>query len=424
MPKVSVIMPVFNVERFLKTAIDSILNQSFKDFELILINDCSTDNSEEIINSYDDSRIKCLTNRYNKGVSYSFNKGLEYAKGEYIARADSDDIYDVDRLKEQVEILDQFPNVNICSSDLQVVNEDEMFLEFWKYKNNNDFLKAQLLFNAPIANPTLMFRRSIFENLKYDESLKRAEDYDFYLRLGEDFKVFNIAKPLMKYRRNASSLTSDTIELVRDANKVRMRALEKLNLVPTKREFLIHQLLCGVEVNVLDISGNEIIEWVEKIRVSNLKISYFLQEALEEVLIYRLSNVVSDYAPMNSSIIDSFWNYSLVKNSDLQEYRISFDEKLNKTDNLAIFGTKRMGLYLYSLLKDKNYNIVAFVDNAQEKKNKKINNVPIISQKELYNSELIDTVIVTIVGNHDRNIINDIMKNNNKLKLLSWKDFI
>ncbi|CAM5191010.1 hypothetical protein UACE39S_04176 [Ureibacillus acetophenoni] len=431
MPKISVIMPVYNSEKYLNLAINSILSQTFKDFELIIVNDASTDRSEEIVLSYDDSRIVYLKNNENYGVSYSVNRAIEMAQGEYIARADSDDIYYSERLEQQFEILESYHKINICSFDLELINEEGNNVGSWNYNSDNSYMKAQLLFDSSLPNPALMFRKNLFnKGLRYDTYYRKAEDYELFVRLDDDFTVFHIQKTLMKYRRHKNSLSFDFNNLQTDADKVRKKALMKIGLDPTEPEFYVHQLLCGVSMNNEDKEINilDLINWIERIRTANKEVKYYSIDVLDEILLGKLCNYLERNKTTDVKYWSIFWNYYLVKNSNLPELSLKINkmnEILSTESKIAIFGTGRIGMYLYGLLKKGNYNVISFIDNNEKMLDKKIDFIPIISQKEVKNDNSIDIILVSILGDHDTKIISEIKEiSNKKLEVLSWKKFL
>ena len=183
-------MPAYNAEKYINETIDSILNQSYKDFEFIIINDGSTDRTKEIILSYSDERIVYLENEKNSGIVVTLNKGLEKASGEYIARMDSDDISLVNRLEKQVEFMDKNLDVGVLGTGICVfgdsINDQERV-----FTTNSEQLKAELIFNSCIAHPTVMIRSSILKNnnLNYSEEFAGAEDYHLWWRIAKVSKI-------------------------------------------------------------------------------------------------------------------------------------------------------------------------------------------------------------------------------------------
>ena len=181
-PKISVIMPNYNNELYLREAIESVLNQTFKDFEFIIVDDGSTDKSIEIIQSYNDPRIKIFINEINKGVSYTKNVGLDAAKGEYIIILDSDDICHPERLEKQVKFMDKHPDIGVLGTLCLYFNKDKTLYEVDHFPSDPDFLKALLIYDCSIHQPTVIMRKDVLNrhNLRYDVDIRYGEDYDFW----------------------------------------------------------------------------------------------------------------------------------------------------------------------------------------------------------------------------------------------------
>ena len=214
MPVISVILAVFNSERFIEESIQSVLTQSYSDFELIIINDASTDGTPEIINQIRDSRIILVTNEKNHGLAKNFNKGLDLAKGNFIARMDADDICHRDRFKKQISFFNKNPGVDVCGTWIQFFGHQNRVL---RNPLKHEDIKADLFFINNIIHPSVMFRREKFleNNLRYDENLVILEDYNLWIKAIECKLIFaNIPKVLLKYR-----LLGDNFSLVREGNK-------------------------------------------------------------------------------------------------------------------------------------------------------------------------------------------------------------
>jgi len=202
MMKISVIMPVYNGEKYLKDAIYSVLNQTLTDFEFIIINDCSTDNSFDIINSFSDDRIVVLNNEQNVGVSCSLNKGLDYAAGKYIIRMDCDDICMFERFEVQYNFMEQHDEVDICGTYFEMFGKYRKVIRF---PQSNEKIKAELLIHNCIAHPTVCMRRSFIEqnNIRYNILYISAQDYELWLRIFKFTQFANIPQILLKYRIHA-----------------------------------------------------------------------------------------------------------------------------------------------------------------------------------------------------------------------------
>jgi len=202
-PAVSVIMPVFNGGEFLKESIDSILRQSFKDFEFIIINDGSVDNSLSIIKSTRDKRVRVINHSRNLGIVASLNQGIKAAKGELIARMDADDISLPNRLLIQVKFLKNNPDVGVCGTYAINTKSGKLIKDYTR----NDQLKAKLFFNSPFVHSSVLFRKSLLieNNLSYLESYRYAEDYKLWSQLAQFTNFAVIPKVLLKYRDHAEN---------------------------------------------------------------------------------------------------------------------------------------------------------------------------------------------------------------------------
>ncbi|UPT65615.1 MAG: glycosyltransferase [Sphingobacteriales bacterium JAD_PAG50586_3] len=185
-PLVSVLMPVYNTAPFLAEAIQSILNQTYQNLELIIVNDGSTDNSEEVILSFNDKRIRYYPNAENKKIVYSRNKALELANGKYIAFLDSDDYSVPNRLEIQVDFLEKNMLFGFIGSNARFVNtRNEYSDNIISYQIGDDDIEIILLFKNFFCASTITFRRDAIGNLRFNPDFPVAEDYDFYLRILE-----------------------------------------------------------------------------------------------------------------------------------------------------------------------------------------------------------------------------------------------
>jgi len=243
MPKVSVLMPVYNAQQFLAEAIDSIIQQCFEDWELIIIDDGSTDTSASIINQYKDNRIYCLKNEENLGLIKTLNRGVNYCNGEYIARMDADDIAMRDRLKLQVEFMDTHPQYVMCGSNALVINNENEVTGKIKNLTNNYYLQVNLLFSVPFIHPSMIIRREALLENRYDEDYLHVEDYELWCRLSQKGKIANLSQYLLHYRwhnTNVSVLNSEIQEKQKD--QIIIKQIERLGLTPNKEELFYHKI--------------------------------------------------------------------------------------------------------------------------------------------------------------------------------------
>lgn len=198
-PLVSVIMPVYNGQKYLNAAIDSILNQSYENFEFLIVDDGSKDESKKIIQSYGDSRVHLIENEVNLGVAKSLNKAIEESKGTYICRMDADDIALPIRLETQVKYLNLNDDISMCGSWVKTFGElDSIF----KYPQGFEDIQVALLFYPCFAHPAVMWRREDFvkNDLFYQFEPPTAEDYDLWARASDKLTLSNIPEILLDYR--------------------------------------------------------------------------------------------------------------------------------------------------------------------------------------------------------------------------------
>ena len=206
-PVVTVLMAVRDGAAFLREAIESILRQTFSEFEFAIINDASTDGTRAIIQSYSDPRIFLIDNTTPMGVAASLNRGLDLAKGAYIARMDCDDVSLPDRLERQVEYLEANHHVCVCGSWAELIDEGGRKLGVQKRPFGKQ-MQQEYWIPSPVVHPSAMIRRSQLGDMRYDEKLNAAEDYDLWLRLNKVCTIDNIPKILLRYRIHKSSATS------------------------------------------------------------------------------------------------------------------------------------------------------------------------------------------------------------------------
>ncbi|WP_340102810.1 glycosyltransferase family 2 protein [Rhodohalobacter sp. 8-1] len=242
-PLVSVGIPVYNREKFIQNAIYSVLNQTYQNFEIIIIDDGSTDASISIIESIKDSRIKLFKNTDNKGVVYTRNRYLKEAQGDYIAILDSDDSWLPTKLEKQIAFLENNPNYGICGSwalrKYTTGKED-----IWKYPNTDDEIRARLPWGSAIVHSSMMLRRSILYkyDIEYKKGFDSVEDYDMIRQFVKYSKAYNIEEPLIVYNIHGNQITvEDNREQVLKAILVGEQYLNDLDIEFFKEERAIYK---------------------------------------------------------------------------------------------------------------------------------------------------------------------------------------
>lgn len=221
-------MPVYNGEKFLAATIESVLKQTYTDFEFLIINDGSVDRSEEIIRQSGDKRIQLINHQENQGIYASNMEGIRKAKGEFIALMDHDDICLPDRLERQYNYLITHPDVAICGGNAKYISENgDVLNEVGVALCDNNRLKMKLLFANQLVNPSVMFRKSAFIELGGYHRFGLAEDYDFYLRASERFNIVNLKATLLHYRQHSNNTSSVKMDQMIAGVKSVLKALQQ-----------------------------------------------------------------------------------------------------------------------------------------------------------------------------------------------------
>lgn len=205
MKKLAVLMPTYNSAKYLTDSINSILNQTYAHFDLYIYDDCSTDNSKEIIESYNDKRIFYRKNNQNLGISKTLNRGFEelLTKYTFIARMDADDWAFPERFKKQIDFLEKNESIMLCGTQgFWLNNIDKNPSSGWEYPIENNYLKLYLLFASSFGHSSIVLRSDFFiaNNLMYNEDIKTCEDWDLWIRASKSGEVCNLQDFLMKYR--------------------------------------------------------------------------------------------------------------------------------------------------------------------------------------------------------------------------------
>ena len=211
-PKISVIMSVFNGMPYLSEAVSSILGQSFTDFEFIIVNDASKDNSLKFLKSIKDKRIKILNNQTNLGLAASLNKALKAANGQYIARMDADDISLTNRLKMQIEFLVTNPKIDICGTWAKLIDENGRTIGEVHKPTHDKEIKKMNKWITGLIHPSWFGKKSVFEDLNgYNPKYDMVEDYDFLIR-AKKFKMANLKEELLLWRTIRNRRSQKSIE--------------------------------------------------------------------------------------------------------------------------------------------------------------------------------------------------------------------
>ena len=331
-PKVTVLMPVYNSEKYLKEAIESILSQSFTDFEFLIVCDPSTDNTVEVLNSFNDNRLRLIINEQHIGQPESYNMGIKLARGDYIAIMHSDDISLPHRLEKQFEFMENKPDIGICGTWVNLIEGD--IKTAWHTPTEPDLTKCTLLFSPSVHHPSVIMRKSflIDNNLFYRAEFKTAEDYDFWVRASMCFPLSNLDEVLLLYRRHPGQLS---IRKAEDENKnadsIRLFQLNLLDLNPTDDEALTHNRIARGERFKSKSDIVEVEAWLEKINEANENKKIYPRPALAEYLAKRWFGICY------SASILGHWAFKTYYDSTLSDYyKIDFQRKAKFLTRCAV----------------------------------------------------------------------------------------
>lgn len=216
-PFVSVIMPAYDAGEYVRDAIKSILNQSYKNFEFIIVDDASTDGTGAVIQSFQkkDKRIVLARNKKNIGVTRSLNKAVKLASGKYIIRMDADDWSYPQRFMLQVQCMERNPTVVVSGSSIEVCDSNLKTKYIRKYQMNDATIRRHIFRYSPFAHPATIWRADVLKRERYDERIGICQDYELYFRVGKFGKFMNVGTPLLKLRvhDNSVSVTKADLQL-------------------------------------------------------------------------------------------------------------------------------------------------------------------------------------------------------------------
>ncbi len=222
-PTLTIQMCTYNRAHYITQAIDSVLSQTFQDFELLILDDCSTDNTEEVMAAYlTDPRIKYIKNEQNLGITKNRNKALALSNGKYIAVLDSDDYWtDNTKLEKQINFLNKNPDYILIGTNMTIVDEQNKTIKKVSYPSSNFLIKNLLLLKNLFCHSSVMYKKQEIINLgSYDESLPIWEDYDLWLKIGNKYKFANLNTYTTAYRQHASQSNSEKIKIGQDTQKL------------------------------------------------------------------------------------------------------------------------------------------------------------------------------------------------------------
>ncbi len=284
MPVVSIVMSTYNRENMVKEAIESILNQSFTDFEFIIVNDASEDNTEETIKSYSDNRILYLKNKQNCGCTFNYHTAHNIAKGKYIVHIDDDDISLPDRIKIQTQFMENNPDIALAGTYIETFGENKR--PSWVFYTQPKMLDLAMNIYNPICHSSVIYQKEYLDKnyINYDISKKCAQDYDLYKQIiFSGGKLANIPEVLVKYRMHKNRITDikNTQDIqIENANNIRNELLSRFYTIDKINEF--NTLTNGFPYNKYRIYN--VVKALEKLSQTEYYKTNSLEAELEQLI--------------------------------------------------------------------------------------------------------------------------------------------
>lgn len=279
-------MAVYNGEKYIKQAIDSALNQTYADFELLIIDDGSKDRSVQIIETYNDNRIRLLKNDSNMGLFRTRNRGVEEARGEYFATLDCDDIAPVSRLELQLKYFEEHLQCKMCGGRIKYIDSaSEVIGKFSPIHGDLDHLKSLSVFTNIFSNSTTMINTAVLRELQYRTGYEPAEDFDLFERLMEKYEVGFLNEFLSYYRvhdANISTLKGDVRK--KAEREIIARQLKRYGFIFTEEELALHLNFTTAEFDLNKFKVSDYVAWLKKLQLQNAEKGIFKKRSFNKAV--------------------------------------------------------------------------------------------------------------------------------------------
>jgi glycosyltransferase involved in cell wall biosynthesis len=279
---ISVLMAVYNGETYLREAVDSILAQTYTNFEFIIVNDGSTDTTANILASYTDARIQVINSPQNLGLIDSLNKGILAAKGEYIARLDADDIAIPERLEKQVKYLSENPEIVLLGSGARIIDAKGNVITDTYYQHEKDCIPIHLLFRNIFIHSSIIVKTKILAALQFDKSYYLAEDYIVWVQIAEKYKTDSVKESLVKHRVHETNITKLKYDKhIATVQQIHAYQLKKLGIEPDIAQVTLHGKIGSYQfentINYLEQASL----WLVLLLKQNRRLNIYQQTCLE-----------------------------------------------------------------------------------------------------------------------------------------------
>jgi glycosyltransferase involved in cell wall biosynthesis len=312
---VTVLLPVYNGEEYLKSAIDSILTQTYTDFEFLIINDGSTDTTENIILSYTDPRIRYVKNEQNIKLIATLNKGLKLAKGKYIARMDADDISLPERLEKQISFLENNPNVGLCGSYLKSLGTANN--QLIGYKTNSDEIKFRLLFDTHFPHPAAVLRKDILDQfgLEYEAEYIHVEDYVLWNRMAEHTDLAILPEVLVLKREHENQISLVHYQTQQKIMGDFRKALtEKITGPIDVNTYAVYSALLKAEYPTNSADVIAVLKLIETLVENNKRLKIYNPQIMDDHFTNVVFSMIFNASGMGLKILNEYKKTSLAKN--------------------------------------------------------------------------------------------------------------
>lgn len=342
---VSIITSVYNEEKYIDEMINSVLEQTYDKWELIIIDDASTDLTYERIVAYDDPRIIIYRNDKNQGLTYNLNMALKFSKGDYIFRIDGDDIMMPDRLEKQIDYMENNPDVGLLGGWAETIGKKNTIM---RNKTSLECVKIDLLYDAAMIHPSFCMRKSTIDKfgLKYDEKYRYAQDYALEFEFSKHSIIVNAPMVVIKYRTHNEQISVKRRTLQQEcANEIRKSVLAYLGVVFDEKDNRLWLDFCnGKKISKGDLMVLRIL--LNTILESNKNVGFFDVVQLERSIKYRFLKYESLNEMSGKELFDS----------------IKISDSVNGIKKVAIYGASIIGIKLAQVLSDKGVEISYFID--------------------------------------------------------------
>lgn len=289
---VSVVMGVYNGEAYLREAIQSVLNQTYENFEFIIVNDASTDATVAILKEFHDERIQILHNKENKRLAYSLNRGIKASKGKYILRMDADDICMPDRFEKQVAFMEKNPGVGVSFGTIINFSDGKIINTLDTNEREAEYIAANMLFFNTVCHPSVIMRREIFDTLEYNEHYTVSEDLELWLRVIKDYKIVRTRNHTLLYRvhQNQVSTKYSTTQIAQEYEMKRPHLQTLMDEVSEEEYAVFHRIARRRE----QVSKTQLFLWLKMLSDANKNEHVYKEVVFEQVLL-RIGLIVAFY---------------------------------------------------------------------------------------------------------------------------------